>query len=313
MLTQDNHCGLPRAAGAVPISPAAPDSLLSRRTLLGGLAGTAAGAVALSALPMPSARAERTADAQLATVAQWDLRLGHAEDQSGNGHHGTPSSGVSFTSNGAHFDGTDDGEITIPYSPDLQPESIADDGLWRVALEGVVPGSVGGNHQAVVSGRSRIGGWVVYITPSGQIEFWMEQVGGDSQWASVSSGVAASPGGSYDVVAEWDAEQISVTVSGDGNGNGKAPIGVAYSPMGTDQPVRIGNGGNWGTEFFYSGRVGAVSIALDPGTPNPYTPDQMFFGVWDGEAGDWAEPGRLDYGAVPALAEVEAAVTAGDY
>jgi|GEM_PF-5554380 len=280
---------------------------LGRRGFLGG----SLAAVALITVPHP-ARADE--DRSPRTIAAWDFRSGNARDGSGHGHDGVAGAGVSFTSDGARLDGTDAGEIAVPYAAEYQPEAAAVlplDGRWELSLTGVRPASLRSDHQAVVSGRTGNNGWIVYLTPTASIEFWMKQTDPSTGYAKAVSGVKAVAGQSYDITASWDGARLTVAVSGAGNGSGSALLKGRYTPTTDAGPLRFGNGGAKGTEFFFDGTISTATIAV--ATPSVDPDDASFFGLWDATAGVWTLPSRLDFTAASTLAPVETAVKAHDF
>jgi hyaluronoglucosaminidase len=215
-----------------------------------------------------------TAGALLATYqpalrGEWDFTKGSAVDISGNDHDGTAGAGVTFTSDGATFDGTAQGAITIPYGPDYQPEAITSGQTWTLNLTGVVPAKVGGAYQAVANARSYSGGrsigWTVYIAPDGTFQFWMSQVNHPplGSFVPAKSGVSAVVGERYDIAAQWDGTHLTINVSGAGNGSGSATADYGYLPL-SNAPITFGEGGSGGNgTFFYNGKVAAASITIE--------------------------------------------------
>ena len=195
--------------------------------------------------------------------AQWDFTLGCAADVSGHGEDGTAGSGVSFNSAGAAFNGTDNGAITVPYDAKYQPETITSGQTWTLDLTAVVPATIG-NYQAIANARSAPGGfpsgWTVYIAPDGTFQFWMSQTG--QGYAVASSGVQAQPGKRYDVTAQWDGSNLSITVSGDASGSGSTSIGPGYLPD-NGQPMTFGRGNSSSSDdYYYTGTVAGAKISV---------------------------------------------------
>lgn len=205
-------------------------------------------------------------------LARWDFTSGAAADVSWHGHDGTAGSGVQFVPAGASFDGTDAGEVTVEYAPGYQPEAVAPEDTWRVAVNDVVPASVGGTHQTIIGARAADDGWVIYITPERKIEFWVAQNSGSTRYAAASSGVVAVVGGSYDIVAERSGDRVAVTVTGTGTGSGSATLGGGYRAVQDGGKLRFGNGGNAGTEFRFAGTIGGATIGAELGEEPPVTP-----------------------------------------
>lgn len=223
-------------------------------------AGTAAGATAARTTVYVGDLPPVDPDA----VAAWDFTLGYPADVSAHGHDGATGPGVSYTDGGASFDGSDDGEITVPYAAGYQPKAAGDAETWSMRLTGVVPRDTGGDYRAIASARdSSALGWTVYIAPDGEFQFWLSQQ--DGGYAVASSGVVATPGARYDVTAEWNGTAIGITVSGAGDGSGTAEVGGGYRPPSGDAPLRFGNGGNSGTAYFFSGTVASADVRIGAG------------------------------------------------
>ncbi len=202
-------------------------------------------------------------------AARWDFSGGAASDVSWHGHDGTAAAGVSFASSGAVFNGTDSGEITVEYAASYQPEAAGDHGTWRLELDDVTPAVVGGTHRTIMGTRGADDGWAVYLTPQKQIEFWMGQKSGSTKYLAVSSGVVAAVGATYDITVERTGNDVSIAVTGAGTGTGKAVLGGGYSAVTDGTKLRFGNGGNSGTEFFYSGSIRGATVRIVPPTGEP--------------------------------------------
>lgn len=288
---------------------------VARRGFLGGSVALTAGAVAAT-LPLAAHAETPTAPAagDPESVARWDFRLGNAQDLSGHGHHGTSGTGVTFIGDGARLAGTDAGEITVPYAAELQPEaagSLPLGGQWQLRLTGVRPANLRADHQAVISGRTGNDGWIVYLTPTASIEFWMKQTDPSAGYAKAVSGVRAAAGQSYDIIASWDGARLSIEVTGAATGSGTATLRGRYTPMTPTGPLRLGNGGSRGTEFFFDGTIATAEITVL--VPPVDADDAAFFGLWDAAGQRWVVPSRIDYTAAATLAPVEAAVKAADH
>ncbi|QDZ15875.1 hypothetical protein FPZ11_14825 [Humibacter ginsenosidimutans] len=243
-----------------------------RRTWLSGLALIVPALLVVGLVPTGAALAD-DGDA----IAQWDFTTGSATDVSWNGSDGTAGSGVSFdTTNGATFDGTDNGEITVGYNSlhDYRPDAAGADGTWRMELDGVTPSAVGPDYRTIVGSRSNDNGWAVYVTNQKKLEFWMAQNSGSTTYATAKSGVTAAVGGTYDIVVEKTGSQISISVTGSASGSGTATLGGGYKAVGTDAPLRFGNGGNAGNQYFFKGSVKSATVNVDEsdGGQPPTTP-----------------------------------------
>ncbi|MGM1018333.1 MAG: alpha-N-acetylglucosaminidase TIM-barrel domain-containing protein [Actinomycetota bacterium] len=210
--------------------------------------------------PVASAQADEAVD-----LARWDFTGGAASDVSWHGHDGVAGSGVSFTGAGAVFNGSDAGEITVEYATSYQPEAADADDTWRIEVDGVSPTVVSGNHRAIVGSRAADDGWVLYITPQGRIEFWVASTGGSTKYAIASSGVTATAGSTYDIVAERTGNAISIAVRGSATGTGSGTLAGSYIPVADGGPLRFGNGGNTGTDFHYSGSIAGATIGIEEG------------------------------------------------
>lgn len=171
--------------------------------------------------------------------------------------------GVEFTEAGAVFSGANDSEIQLPYDRALEPGNRT----WTLELEDVVPGPLTNQHQAVATSRSTNNqGWAVYIMPNGEFRLWVRVVG-QGQWAQFGTGVTASPGASYDLTVTREAESVRIQISGDATADVEADMGVPIVNNGSN-PIRLGNGGDQGTEFFYRGSIGAVALSTtEPAEP----------------------------------------------
>jgi hypothetical protein len=182
---------------------------------------------------------------------------GDARDSVGE-RHGTALPGVTFGDGSAHFSGRDDAEIELPQDPRLEPG----DAGWRLEVSDIVPGALTRSHQTVVTSRSANQGWALYIMPSGELRFWSRVVG-QGAWAQFSTGVTVRQGASYDVVVTWEPGTVTVQVAGDDTRNLTADMAMPIVNVG-GAPVRVGNGGDNGTEFFYNGSLGAVTLSATP-------------------------------------------------
>jgi hypothetical protein len=241
------------------------------RSKLVAVAVVSAALIGAMMSPVGAATADETTD-----LARWDFTSGAASDVSWHGHDGVAKAGVSFDTNGAVFNGSDDGEITVEHAAAYQPEAADDNDTWRLEVRGVRPSALGDTHRTIAGARNADNGWALYITPQRRIEFWAAQKSGTTRYAIASSGVIATADGSYDVVAERTGTQISITVSGSGSGSGGASLAGGYDPIAAGTPLRFGNGGNTGTEFFYGGGISGASISIDVnGDDNPVEPEPV--------------------------------------
>ncbi|WP_116952862.1 LamG-like jellyroll fold domain-containing protein [Jiangella endophytica] len=197
------------------------------------------------------------ADGPGETTSSWALD-GDARDSVGD-RHGEALAGVTFAGGSARFAGRDDSEIRLPYDRRLEPG----EDRWRLELTDVVPGPLTGTHQAIATSRSTTNqGWAFYIMPGGEFRFWSRVVG-QSAWAQFATGVVAQPGTSYDVTVTW--EPGTVTVEIDGGAGRDVTSAMAMPVINTgNNPIRLGNGGDRGSEFFYRGSLGGVALSATP-------------------------------------------------
>lgn len=214
-------------------------------------------------MPTTAAHADEAED-----LARWDFTGGAASDVSWHGHDGSVGAGVTFDAAGAVLDGTDEGEITVEHAAGYQPEAAGAAGKWHLSIDGVTPSAVGGSHRTIVGARSADDGWAVYITPQRRIEFWMAQKSGGTKYATASSGVTAAVGSTYDIVVARDGDAISITVTGDGEGTGAGTLSGGYNPV-SEGPLRFGNGGNGGDEFFFAGSIAGATIGMEASDEEP--------------------------------------------
>ncbi|MGW2091276.1 hypothetical protein [Promicromonospora sukumoe] len=192
------------------------------------------------------------------TTSTWDFE-GDARDSVGE-RHGESLPGVRYSDGSAHFSGRDDSEIRLPFDRHLEPG----DGGWRLEVSDVVPGPRTGAHQAIVTSRAVNQGWALYIMPSGELRFW-SRVAGQSAWEQLSTGVTVRQGASYDVGITWAPGAVDIQVRGDVSRDLTLDLAMPVINDGSG-PVRVGNGGDRGSEFFYNGSIGAVSLSATPRT-----------------------------------------------
>ncbi|MEN5072369.1 LamG-like jellyroll fold domain-containing protein [Isoptericola cucumis] len=190
-------------------------------------------------------------------TSTWDLD-GDARDSVGD-RDGEVLPGVTFSDGSAQFAGRDDSEIRLPFDRALEPGQDR----WELELTGVVPGTRTGSHQAVATSRSTTNqGWALYIMPNGEFRFWSRVVG-QGAWKQLSTGVIAQPGTSYDIAVGWEPGTVTVQISGGGTKDLTFDMAMPVINDGSN-PIRLGNGGDQGTEFFYNGSIDAVTISADP-------------------------------------------------
>lgn len=190
-------------------------------------------------------------------TSSWELD-GDAGDSIGD-RDGVALPGVSWTTGGATFLRRDDSEIRLPHDPALEPGQRR----WQLELDDVVPAALTRSHQAIATSRSTTNqGWAFYIMPNGELRFWSRVIGQGS-WAQFPTGVMAEPGKSYDVSVVWEPGTLLVEISGDATSSTTFDIATPVVNDGSN-PVRLGNGGDRGTEFFYNGSLGGVSITASP-------------------------------------------------
>jgi hypothetical protein len=220
------------------------------------MAAVAAVAAGLSGV-VPAAAADPP---EPVVQARWVFD-GDADDVTGNGHDGAVGAGVVFEDGAAVFSNSDSSEITIPHDPDLEPAAGKS---WTLELEGITPGALTGNHQTIVQSRdsdSRY--WIFYIIPSGAMELWTRQATG---LVKFPAGVTAQVGSTYNVTITVDEGSLTIETTG------AATADQRYSTSTFDlnaggQPLRFGNGGNTGTQYFFRGSLGGASITTMPPTP----------------------------------------------
>ncbi|WP_420113971.1 LamG-like jellyroll fold domain-containing protein [Pseudactinotalea sp.] len=199
--------------------------------------------------------------AVIETASTWTLD-GDARD-SVSERHGTVLPGVTFEDGSAHFSGTDDSEIELPYDRALEPGNRT----WRLTLSGVVPAELTGTHQAIATSRSTNNqGWAVYIMPDGELRFWSRVVG-QGQWAQYPTGITMTPGSSYDIAVTREDEKVRLQVDGAESADIVVDMGLPIVNNGSN-PIRLGNGGDNGTDFFYRGSIAEVTLA----TTSPAAP-----------------------------------------
>ncbi|MDR0594402.1 MAG: hypothetical protein LBG60_14360 [Bifidobacteriaceae bacterium] len=206
---------------------------------------------------------------------------GDAVDVTGNGHDGTVGAGVVFQDGAAVFSNSDSSEITIPHDPDLEPSS---DKSWTLELEGITPGALTGNYQTIVQSRgSDTRHWIFYIQPTGAMVLWARE---GSALATYATGVTVSAGSTYNVAITRAEGRLSITTTGAAEVSKQYSAGSPVVNPGT-QPIRFGNGGNAGTEFFYRGSLGGASITTAE-IPSYEPPDVDLVASWefDGDAAD---------------------------
>lgn len=201
------------------------------------------------------------ADDPVETTSRWELD-GDVQDTIGD-RHGEALPGVELTEAGAVFDGANDAEIQLPYDRALEPGNR----IWELTLEDVVPGPLTNQHQAIATSRSTNNqGWAVYIMPNGELRLWVRVVG-QGQWAQYATGVTAVPGSSYDLAITRAAQSVRIQISGAATADVTLDMGVPIVNNGSN-PIRLGNGGDQGTEFFYRGSIGAVALSTtEPAEP----------------------------------------------
>ncbi|WP_156250379.1 LamG-like jellyroll fold domain-containing protein [Pseudactinotalea terrae] len=214
-------------------------------------------ALVLGATTVPTAEADSHLPAPSSST--WALD-GDAQDSTGE-RHGEALPGVTFADGSARFSAADDSEIQIPFDRALEPGNRT----WQLTLTDVVPGPLTRQHQALVTSRSTNNqGWAVYIMPDGEIRFWSRIVG-RGQWAQYASGVIAQAGTSYDIAITREANQVRIQIAGGAAADVTYDMGIPIVNNGSN-PMRIGNGGDEGQDFFYRGSIGAVSLTTTPST-----------------------------------------------
>lgn len=231
-----------------------------RRSALLRATGAAVGlALVLGHLGTAPSAPAAEADEPGATSSAWPLD-GDARDAVGD-RHGEALPGVTFSGGSAHFAGRDDAEIRLPQDRRLEPGEAG----WRLELTEVVPGPLTGTHQAIATSRSTTNqGWALYIMPGGEFRFWSRVVGQGS-WAQFPTGVTAQPGTSYDIAVTWEPGTVTVEIDGGAGADVTAAMAMPVVNTG-DNPVRLGNGGDRGTEFFYRGSIGGAALSATPRT-----------------------------------------------
>ncbi|TWD79714.1 hypothetical protein FB561_0778 [Kribbella amoyensis] len=207
--------------------------------------------VGLGANP-PTAGAESPEAAT--STSTWEL-AGDARDSVAD-RHGEALAGVTFSESSARFSGRDDSEIRLPYARVLEPGEES----WSLSLSDVVPGTLTRSHQAIATSRSTTNqGWAFYIMPNGEFRFWSRVVG-QAAWSQFATGVIARPGTSYDVTVRWEPGTVTVRIAGGATAERTFSMAMPVINDGSN-PIRLGNGGDRGTEFFYNGSIGGVSLS----------------------------------------------------
>ncbi|MDR0592431.1 MAG: LamG domain-containing protein, partial [Bifidobacteriaceae bacterium] len=214
--------------------------------------------------------------------ALWEFE-GDAADSSGNGHDGTVGAGVAFQDGAAVFSNSDSSEITVTHDQALAPAAGKS---WTLEVDGITPGALTNNHQTIAQSRdsdSRF--WILYIFPNGSIEFMVRRPQ-DAGSARYATGVTAVAGSTYNVAVTWESSgQLSLDVTGDATASKQYSAGSPVS--GVSQPIRFGNGGNTGTQYFYRGSIDRVSITTqDDPPPVEVEVDLVASWLFDGDATD---------------------------
>ncbi|MDR0591990.1 MAG: alpha-N-acetylglucosaminidase C-terminal domain-containing protein, partial [Bifidobacteriaceae bacterium] len=189
-------------------------------------------------------------------LAAWDFTV-DANDISGNSHHGAPGSGVRFTADGAAFDGTVSGQITVPWDAVLEPGAGES---WTLQLDGIKPGQLTGTHQAIAQSRANNRYWVAYITPQGVFEFYSPAADGSPR--TYSSGVTVTPGQTYNLTVTWADDWLTIKTTGSATRTAQYHAGVASWLQSGSQPIRFGAGADDGKQYFYNGSLLGASIAV---------------------------------------------------
>lgn len=194
-------------------------------------------------------------------VAHWPLDT-DAVDLAG-GHDGLASGGVVFGAEGAaeysgtaaEFDGSS-AAITVPYSPELNPESFTV-AMWASA------DSADGFASAITSrddDGSSVHGYIIYNDSQGRWNFWTGGGGPSGAWRQ-APGPAVEVGSWTHLAISYDAptETMSLYV------NGALEQSVAgpnlYSPNGPEaEDLHLGSGADNGSQFFFDGLLDEVAL-----------------------------------------------------
>ena len=160
------------------------------------------------------------------------------------------------TGTSASFPGTT--HIDVPYSPDLNPASFT-------ATAWIYP-TGGTGHRSPLTSRNGGGGgqgYILYINPGNQWDFWTGNGPTASDWHELAGGAVAFNAWSH-LAISFDAATNTKTIYVNGNPTNSA-VGPNYAPNTVDD-LHIGSGGDTGTQYVFAGAVDDVVLfneALD--------------------------------------------------
>jgi len=174
-----------------------------------------------------------------------------ASDSSGNGHDGTLNADPEWVTGhfggGLEFDGTGD-EVSVPYSPDLNPEQSFTACLWA----NVAPGSSG--HRAPISCRddAPLRGYIIYAEPGNTWQFWI----GTGAW-NVAQGPAVNLGEWTHLAAVYSDGEQKLYVDGELDGEAAGTLSIN-----TARDLLIGAGANERVvhEYLFNGKLDDVRV-----------------------------------------------------
>lgn len=193
-------------------------------------------------------------------VSHWDLdanaidAFGSNNGAATNVTYGAAGANAN-TGTSATFNGTDS-TITVPFSPDLNPESFTVS-LWTRPTDTT-------GYRSPITSRDdfeagvETHGYIVYITPGGQWSFWTGD--GDPGWAAIDDGAATVDAWTH-VAISFDAETGVKSLYLNGANVGSSAT-QGYSPNGTTEmeDLHIGSGSDPGTSFYFQGDIDDVGV-----------------------------------------------------
>ncbi|MES2705244.1 MAG: LamG-like jellyroll fold domain-containing protein [Verrucomicrobiota bacterium] len=200
-------------------------------------------------------------------VAHWPLDA-NALDATGNGHNGTVVGTVTFGQSGANgktgssADFPGPGHIDIPYTPDLNPGTQAENGSgsFSLAFWAFPTAAGGGAYRSPFTNREDNGttsnGPMIYNDAAGNWTFWAGNNGSSGQWNNRDAGPVAVNAWTH-VAITYDADTTTRKMLLNGVVVLNDVIGISANVL---RAMHFGSGSDLGGDFYWDGRMDDIGF-----------------------------------------------------